>query len=179
MNSTSHSSSVHNVNCRDQGDDNSTKTKTKVAFNILQNQIKTNSLDSSVSQDSQNMQDNHNQLVHQDNANSFTYSLNSHVDVYRTGAKAVNLDGKPKDLHSCNPSAISSTKCVDTNPGLNSNQQGGRIHSSSLHSASITGLLRTKSGRSDLPKDKTTLSMSCSDKLARWNVTGIQGWFII
>jgi tRNA-specific adenosine deaminase 1 len=34
------------------------------------------------------------------------------------------------------------------------------------------GVLRTKPGRSDSP---LTLSMSCSDKIASWNVLGIQG----
>lgn len=37
---------------------------------------------------------------------------------------------------------------------------------------SLYGVLRTKPGRADSPP---TSSMSCSDKMAAWNVTGFQG----
>lgn len=36
----------------------------------------------------------------------------------------------------------------------------------------LTGILRTKPGRKDSPK---TFSLSCSDKMASWNILGIQG----
>jgi hypothetical protein len=36
-------------------------------------------------------------------------------------------------------------------------------------------VLRTKPGRTDLPQNKKSLSLSCSDKLALYNILGIQG----
>lgn len=35
--------------------------------------------------------------------------------------------------------------------------------------------LRTKPGRLDLPLDKRSLSLSCSDKVGVWNILGVQG----
>lgn len=35
--------------------------------------------------------------------------------------------------------------------------------------------LRTKPGRLDLPIEKRSLSLSCTDKIGTWNILGVQG----
>lgn len=60
-----------------------------------------------------------------------------------------------KDIHR------TGAKCVPTEP-----KQDPRLPGSDFH---VLGAVRTKPGRGD-----PTLSVSCSDKLMRWNAVGIQ-----
>ncbi|KAH0537778.1 tRNA-specific adenosine deaminase 1 [Cotesia glomerata] len=70
--------------------------------------------------------------------------------------KGIVVDGFVEDIHR------TGAKCVATEKNKDLHLPGVNYHT--------TGPLRTKPGRGDL-----TLSLSCSDKIAKWNFLGIQG----
>ena len=45
-------------------------------------------------------------------------------------------------------------------------------------SSKTEGITRLKSGRSDIKDDQRSESMSCSDKILKWNTVGLQGAFL-
>lgn len=89
---------------------------------------------------------------------------------------------------SMNDDVVASSSNIQGNGGIIGVRKTGAklIHSSSLplppssltllHSPEQSiGGLRIKPGRTDLPAERITTSMSCSDKVMRWTAIGVQG----
>ncbi|XP_015431710.1 PREDICTED: tRNA-specific adenosine deaminase 1 [Dufourea novaeangliae] len=84
------------------------------------------------------------------------YDCNDTGDVIVEYSKNKQEEQNIKDIHR------TGAKCIKTDRYQDSHLPGVNYH--------VTGPLRTKPGRGN-----PTLSLSCSDKMAKWNILGLQG----
>ena len=111
---------------------------------------------------------------------------NSNENINFTGAKIImppSFDIRSGDTQNFTPCGEKNNADTPTDkePKSNGNCNDNPIHNVSIarEKTQITSALRLKSGKSNIPNHLRSFSMSCSDKICKWMVLGLQGHGIL